>query len=98
MSEIAEQHADDGLVVLAVNAWNEPREKVAAFVSERNLKHRNLLNGKDVVMDYGGAGIPTTFWIDAEGMIRESAEVIGVPFRGHKALAKTTERFLRKAD
>lgn len=96
MSEIAEQHADDGLVVLAINAWNEPREKVAAYVSEHDLKHRILLDGKDVVMDYGRAGIPTTFWIDPEGMIRESAEVIGVPFRGDKALARTTERFLQK--
>ena len=80
--------------MLAVNAWDEPKEKVARFAKDNKLKQRILLDGKSVALEYGDAGIPTTFWIDREGMIRESAEVIGVPFRGAKSLARTTERFL----
>lgn len=57
-------------MILGVNAWNEPREDVARFVKERQLKHRILLDGKPVAKElYGVTGIPTVLFIDREGVV-----------------------------
>ena len=57
-------------MVLAVNAWDEPREQLAEFAKEKKLKHRILLNGGDVFSEkYNLSGIPILFWIDAQGVI-----------------------------
>jgi len=57
-------------VVLAVNAWNEPADKLRRFVEQKKLTHRILLGGAAVAGEgYGVEGIPVTIWIDRDGRI-----------------------------
>jgi hypothetical protein len=64
---------DDQLVVLGINAWNEPEGAVADFVGENKLKHRILLDGAEVAERYGLEGLPAIVWVDREGMIVDAA-------------------------
>ncbi len=58
--------------MLAVNAYDEPREKVEAFAKSRKLTHPILLMGRKVAKnDYLVTGYPTAYWIDREGRIIE---------------------------
>ena len=67
---MADKYRDQGLVVLAVNAWNEPQAVLKRFVKENKLKHHILLNGEAVFREsYGLQGVPYTFWIDRQGKV-----------------------------
>jgi hypothetical protein len=58
------------VVVLAVNAWNEPRDRVQAFVKEMGINYPVLLQGSGAAGSYGAdRGIPVTVHIDAQGRI-----------------------------
>ncbi len=70
---MAEKYKSDGLVVLGVNTWDEPKETLEAFVREKNLKHRILLNGRNVGNTYGVTGVPTNVWINAQGVMVDAA-------------------------
>jgi len=64
------QHQEDGFVVLAVNS-QESAETVAAFLEEHDFTFPVLLDPGGVVMrDYGVLGLPASFFIDREGMLR----------------------------
>jgi peroxiredoxin len=64
------QHQDDGFVVLAVNDGESPGA-VAAFVEERGFTFPVLLDPEGVVLDaYDVRGLPTSFFIDREGVVR----------------------------
>ncbi len=69
MSGLVEKHAADGLVVLAVNAWDDEAGIVRRFVKRGKLKQRVLLKGGSVAKTYGVKSVPTTLWIDREGRI-----------------------------
>jgi len=80
LQAIYERYRDDGLVVLAVNVLIFERGKgaVLAFVREYELTFPVLLDGEGDVMNlYGVRALPTTFFIDREGLIRE--RVVGGP-------------------
>jgi hypothetical protein len=65
-----ERFGERGLVVLAVNGWDEPREQLAKYASEKSLKQRILLGGSEVAREkYAVRGYPTAFLIDREGRI-----------------------------
>ena len=67
---MARKFGRDGLVVLAVNQWDEDRETLARFVADKKLEHRILLEGSSVGRDlYGVSGVPRSFWINAAGVI-----------------------------
>jgi hypothetical protein len=68
---LVDKYGKDGLVVIAVNAWDEEKEPVARFVAEKKLKHKFLMQGGDVCDRYGipNRTIPTVLWIDREGKI-----------------------------
>lgn len=66
---MAENFRKDGLVVLALNSRNEPRESYAAFIAENKLKHRFLLDGRAIREQYGIKGNPTVLWIDSRGKV-----------------------------
>lgn len=60
-----------GLMVLAVNV-EDPPEKAAEFVKEIRLTYPILMDEKkDVTKLYQVYGVPTTFVIDRNGIIRE---------------------------
>jgi hypothetical protein len=84
---LVERHAADGLVVLGVNAWDEPEDMVKRFVREKNLKHRILLDGSEVAERYGIVGLPVILWIDGDGVIVDGA--LGLT-RGKRISDKTT--------
>ena len=70
MSKWQEQYEDDGLVVLAVNAYDEPKEVVGKFAKEKNLRQKFLLMGGDVAREkYGVLAYPTACFIDRSGVI-----------------------------
>lgn len=74
-----EKHAEDGLVILAVNMTNQDRvDEVRAFVDDLNLTFTILLDeAGEAGADYRISALPTTFFIDTEGVISEV--VIGGP-------------------
>jgi cytochrome c biogenesis protein CcmG, thiol:disulfide interchange protein DsbE len=61
--------SDNGLAVLAVNAWNESAQKIEAFAGEKGINYAVLLNGMPVARKYSVQGIPTAVLIDPEGNI-----------------------------
>lgn len=58
-------------MVLAVNAWDEPADKVRTFAEEKKLTHTLLMDGRAVAGDtFGIKGVPTTFLIDRDGTVK----------------------------
>jgi len=71
LQEIHEEYSDLGLIVLAVNKA-ESSSKVEEFVQSKNLSFPVLLDTKGVVAEkYRIRGIPTTYFIDEDGIIQE---------------------------
>lgn len=70
ITKMYEKYKDQGFQVLAVNGWDEPREKVEVFVNEKKLTHPVALKGSVVAQGkYKVFGYPTSFWLDREGNI-----------------------------
>jgi hypothetical protein len=63
--------------ILAVDAWGEPASYVAPYVRKAGLPDTVLIDPPHSVYDglYQGQGTPTSFYIDARGVIRQ--RVIG---------------------
>jgi len=71
MQAIFEESADTGLVVLAVNIGESP-SAAENFMQSGNLSFPVLLDtNQDVALKYNIRGIPTTFFIDKDGIIQE---------------------------
>jgi len=75
IQEIYEEWTDKGLVLLAINI-GESSSTVRDFIQSQNLSFTVLLDTKkDVAQRYGVSGIPTTLFIDEDGIIKD--KVIG---------------------
>jgi thiol-disulfide isomerase/thioredoxin len=75
IQEIYEEWSVKGLVVLAIN-MGESSSKVEEFMQSNSLSFAVLLDTKqDVAQRYNITGIPTTFFIDKDGIIQD--KVIG---------------------
>lgn len=95
MSKLAETHAAEGLVVLAVNTWDEEKDVLAEFVKDEKLRQTILLNGREVAKtSYGVKGVPTVFWIDRAGIVVDMED----DFKGPGPLEQRTTRLLARAD
>jgi cytochrome c biogenesis protein CcmG/thiol:disulfide interchange protein DsbE len=71
----SERYADQGVVVLAVNAL-ESRDRVTAFMDELGLTFPAVLDPDGEIVDlYEVRVFPTTIWIDEQGIVR--AEHLG---------------------
>jgi len=78
IQEIYEEWSDKGLMLLAINI-GESSSKVEEFMQSYNLSFTVLLDTKqDVAQKYNFQYIPTTFFIDKDGIIQD--KVIG-PFQ-----------------
>ena len=71
-----EKHESEGLVILGVSGFREDSEKIKSFVADQGMNYPILFMSQDEIQPtinkYGGIeGIPTTFLIDREGIIRE---------------------------
>ncbi len=70
MQEVYEEWSDKGLVILAINLGESP-STVEEFVQKHNLSFTVLLDTKrDVGQRYSVWRIPTTFFIDKDGIIQ----------------------------
>jgi len=70
LQEIHDEYADEGLVILAVNA-NEPPATVQGFVDEYDITFPVLLDpGRAVSALYEVQAYPSTFFVDGDGRIR----------------------------
>ena len=70
MQEVYEEWSDQGLVILAINQGESP-STVEEFVQKHNLSFTVLLDTKrDVGQRYWIWRIPTTFFIDKDGIIQ----------------------------
>jgi len=75
IQEIYEEWSGEGLVVLAINL-GESSSQVEEFMQNYHLSFTVLLDTKqDVAQRYNITGIPTTFFIDKDGIIQD--KVIG---------------------
>ena len=71
MSELAKKYEKDGLVILAVNAWDEDKAILQKFAKDNQLRQRILLNGNGVAKEWGITSVPVVVWIDRDGVIRD---------------------------
>jgi cytochrome c biogenesis protein CcmG, thiol:disulfide interchange protein DsbE len=97
MQQVFMDYEQDGFVVLAVNNLpQDRRESVEAFVLEEKLTFPVLLDNSGTVSTrYQVNSMPTSFFIDPEGIIREV--VIGGPMS--EALLRTrAENLILKED
>jgi hypothetical protein len=70
LSKLADEFKKDGLIVLAVDAWDEGEEGLASYVKSEKLTHRILLEGSEVTEAYGsGSNVPVVLWIDRKGVV-----------------------------
>jgi len=75
IQEVYEEWVNRGLVVLAINI-GESSSKVEEFRQSHGLSFAVLLDTKqDVAQRYNITGIPTTFFIDKDGIIQD--KIIG---------------------
>ncbi len=75
MQEIHEEWSDKGLVLLAIDIGEGPSQ-IKEFLDANNLSLPVLLDSdKSVAQKYNISNIPTTFFIDKDGIIQE--KVIG---------------------
>ena len=71
LQEIYEKWTDKELVLLAVNLHEDP-DKVREFVEGAGFSFPVLLTtGNEVPLSYNVRNIPATFFIDADGVIRD---------------------------
>ncbi len=79
-------------MLLAANGWDESREDIQKCVDELKLKHRILLNARELRSKYNAGGIPALYWIDRQGVIVD----VELDFHGPKSLEQKTRRLLGK--
>jgi peroxiredoxin len=68
-----DQYADQGLVVLGVNAtYTDSKSDAVSFIEELGLTFPMLFDETGEVGDqlYRVVGLPTSYWIDQDGIIR----------------------------
>ena len=72
---VYQRHKDKGLEVYAVNAGQD-KPAVAAFIKRLGVTYPVLLDEQSAIAKrYGVVGLPTTYFVDAKGVVR--GKVIG---------------------
>ena len=75
IENVYQRHRGRGLEVLAVNAGQD-KPAVAAFMKKIGVSYPALLDEQSAIArSYGVTGLPTTFFVDAGGIVR--AKIIG---------------------
>ena len=70
LKALQEKYGSKGFRIVAVNAWDEPREKVEKFVKAQGLPYTILMNGRSTFRSaYGGSSIPHNFLLERAGHI-----------------------------
>jgi peroxiredoxin len=72
---VYQRHKDKGLEVFAINAGQD-KPAVAAFIKKLGVTYPVLLDEQSAIAKrYGVVGLPTTYFVDAKGVVR--GKVIG---------------------
>ncbi len=72
---VYQRHKDKGLEVFAINAGQD-KPAVAAFIKRLGVTYPVLLDEQSAIAKrYGVMGLPTTYFVDANGVVR--GKVIG---------------------
>ncbi|WP_199623173.1 TlpA disulfide reductase family protein [Paenibacillus alkalitolerans] len=72
LQRMYEKYKEDGVVILGVNLGEKPLVRVKNFTDRFGVSYPVLLDPELEVRDrYGVRSYPTTFFVDAEGVIRE---------------------------
>lgn len=75
IENVYQRHKDKGLSVLAINAGQD-KSTIEAFIRKVGFTYPTLLDEKsEIARRYGVVGLPTTYFVDAKGVIR--AKIIG---------------------
>lgn len=75
IDRVYQRRQDKGLQVLAVNAGQD-KESVAAFIKKIGVSYPALLDEESAIArQYGVVGLPTTYFVGADGIIK--AKVVG---------------------
>lgn len=70
MAAAYEANKDKGLVILSVDV-EEPADAARNFITKYGLTYPFVLDPKgEVVRQYGVRGVPTSFFLDTNGVIR----------------------------
>ena len=70
LEPVYRQHHDQGLVILAINVM-QPPETVQKFVDKLGISYETLLDQQGEVMRrYQVMGLPVTYLIDRQGIVR----------------------------
>jgi cytochrome c biogenesis protein CcmG/thiol:disulfide interchange protein DsbE len=89
IQEVYEQYRDQGFIVLAVNV-REGDAQVKGFIEQTELTFPILMDPDGTVGDrYGVRSIPTTFFVDHSGVIRDI--VVGGPMSRALIESKVTD-------
>ena len=91
-----DKYEKDGLVILGVGGFREGLDKIQPFVDEKKINYPVLIieqkKVESLVNNYGGIrGIPTTFLIDKDGIIREK----WVGPRSEEVFMKEVNKYLK---
>ena len=72
---VYQRHRDQGIQVLAINTGQD-KPAVAAFIKKIGITYPALLDEQSkIARAYGVVGLPTTYFIDAQGIVR--GKVVG---------------------
>lgn len=75
IESVFQRHKGKGLEVLAVNAGQD-KAAVSAFIGKIGVTYPALLDEKSAIAkQYGVVGLPTTYFVDARGIVR--AKIVG---------------------
>ena len=75
IENVYQRNKDKGLEVLAINAGQD-KASIEAFIKKVGFTYPALLDEKsNIARNYGVVGLPTTYFVDAKGVIR--AKIIG---------------------
>jgi thiol-disulfide isomerase/thioredoxin len=70
MNQAMRDYADEGLVILSIDVGEQPSD-VVEFLDGKEIEYEVLLDPYRVVSDqYSIVSMPTTIWLDAEGIVR----------------------------
>ena len=71
LEPVYQKYRDQGLVILAVNV-RQDRDTAQKFIGKLDISYAALLDTEgEVARTYGVMGLPTTFFIDGEGVLQK---------------------------
>ncbi|UCV05248.1 TlpA family protein disulfide reductase [Dechloromonas denitrificans] len=70
IEQVYRRHQDKGLAVVAINTGQD-RATIAAFAHKVGFSYPTLLDETSAITKrYGVVGLPTTYFVDAQGIVR----------------------------